>query len=194
MKCDHYQTTTRLKHIARLLQSLLKFAQLSVQVNANGLKGLGCGVFPFFPYRHRFLNQPRQITCHHQGLMCPTGNQGFRYPPCMAFLAVFMKHLNQVTLRHVGQPLGGGRPLRGIHAHIEGTASHEAETPLRLIQLRRGNAKIHQNARNPSIPAKALRLRFQPGKAGMHNLKAIRFGQASGLSGIHCRGILVHGQ
>jgi hypothetical protein len=35
--------------------------------------------------------------------------------------------------------------VRAVHAHVERSVVREAETALRLIQLRRGNAEVEEN-------------------------------------------------
>ena len=65
----------------------------------------------------------------------------------------------------------------GVHAHIEGAVVEEAEATLGVIQLRRGNAEIEQDAIDSAGQTTLGKLARHLGETALHNDKAAVFGR-----------------
>src|SRR5690348_12154616 len=62
------------------------------------------------------------------------------------FFTIFFYDLPDFSFGCSGEPFGSRRSLCRVHAHVEWRIAHEAESPMRGIELRRRNAEIQQNA------------------------------------------------
>src|SRR5689334_2704457 len=62
------------------------------------------------------------------------------------FFTIRFYDLPDFSFGRGGEPFGSRGPLGRIHAHVERRIAHEAESPMRSIELRRRNAEIQQNA------------------------------------------------
>ena len=54
--------------------------------------------------------------------------------------------MTDVALLGLSEPLSGGHPARGIHAHVERTVKAEGKAACGVIDLRRRNAYVEKDA------------------------------------------------
>src|SRR5258708_9590944 len=73
-------------------------------------------------------------------------DDGARDARRVAFLAEFTENADQLVEWCAVDHVRGADPLAGGHAHVERTVLHEAEAACRIVDLRRGDAEVEENA------------------------------------------------
>lgn len=71
---------------------------------------------------------------------------GGDYPVPARLLAVIADGPDQVLPVGALEELGGAAAGAGVHAHVVRRVVAEGETPVRFVQLKRGDADVHQDA------------------------------------------------
>src|SRR5690348_18078063 len=144
MEADRRHTTTGVENLESCLQSLLDLAELVIDGYAQALKRSRRDVDVARPgsARDRRLHGLHQVARgaerapRHDELCDPVR------PALLAVLTEDSLDLRRVVL--VDDLRGGERRLR-VHAHVERSVGAEAESALRLVELRAGDAEVEED-------------------------------------------------
>src|SRR3990167_5240952 len=115
MKGDNNQTSARRQHIHRLLQHGFQIIQLTVDENADRLKGTGGGMLVLFAERTGGLDPGCQLTGARQRLFNAAFNDRLRDAPGKPLLTVFTQHFGNLVGSGGIQPVGRRNASLIIH-------------------------------------------------------------------------------
>src|SRR6266436_8317780 len=147
MKSDHRNTPAALKPRSKHSQALFERAKLVIYLHPQRLKHLGSRMMTAVT-SDQFFDRARQRQsfakrCSFSHLY----NQACDTTRCR-LLSQFAKQPRQLFLAVFVYDRGSGQLGSRIHAHIEGTVSHEAESPLGVFELPGRNTNIKKHAPN----------------------------------------------
>ena len=173
MKRDDGETSFGFEKGARGAERRAQFVQFPVHGDPHGLKGPRGGMLigVLSVSRHDGRNKIGELLCGTHGRRGATLDDAARDGTGEALFAVHLERMNDVFLRAGFEPLRGGGPRCRVHAHVKGAVEAEAESPLGVVNLRRGNADVEENPVDRRDAA--LGERFAHRREGsMHNREA----------------------
>ena len=153
MEADDDQSSSHRQSRQRRIQSRSQLTQLIVDEHPQRLKATGCRMLAIT--RYHTLYELRQLTRTQDGRLLALTHDGIGDTTGVALFAEFSNHALQLRLCRHCEPLRSRKSGRRIHAHVEWAILRKTETPLWLIELRRGNAQIEQNAKH-RLPRRAI--------------------------------------
>ena len=127
-------------------ESGLEFGELAVHVDAQGLKHARGRMLVALLAAGDPRNHPGQLQGALEGLRFAVLDDGARDARRLALLAVFAKDADQLIQGSAVDDIGGARADARRHAHIQRPVLHEAEAARGIVELRRGDAQIEQDA------------------------------------------------
>src|SRR5690606_8130044 len=163
--------------IARALRPLGQRLALAVDEDADAVEGTGGRRLVLFPGRVGLLDHLGQIGGGGKRLFRTAGHEGARHAAGEALLAVLVQHGGDIRLVGTIDPVGSALAGGGIHAHVQRAIVEETEAATRVIQLRRGDAQVQQDAVHLPQQATGLQLVGHLGKRALYNDKAAVFGR-----------------
>ena len=130
-----------------LREAALESAELVVERDANGLERArrGMNAARSVPARMR-RDESRELPRRRQRRRRARAHDRGCDLPRARLLAVAEQHVGELVLRRrrASHSAAVG-PLRSVHPHVQGSVVREAETALRLIQLRRGDPEVEED-------------------------------------------------
>src|SRR4029077_4534083 len=147
MKTNHRNTPAALKPCSEHSEAFFERAELVIYFHSQRLKHLGSRMMTAVT-ANQFFDRARQRQsfakrCSFSHLY----NQACNATRCR-LLSQFAKQPRQLFLAVFVYDRGSGQLSSRIHAHIQGTVSHEAESSLGVFELPGRNAKIKKGAPN----------------------------------------------
>ena len=145
---DDDEARSRARAGSHALEELAEPFELSVDLDAQGLEGLGGGVDLALlgapPVD--LLDETAELARGLERMELAPRDDLAGEPPGMGKLAVGPEHLVQPGLGIFFQDGGGGRLRPPVHAHIERAVGVEAESALRRVELERRDPQVEEHA------------------------------------------------
>jgi hypothetical protein len=167
VEADDAQSPAGLQQIEGLLERPVERAEFVVDEDADGLEAAGRGVLARLAARDRAGDHGGEPAGGADRGLGACHADGPRNAPGVAFLAVLEQHSRQLTLGHGREPVRRAGARAGIHAHVQRPVAQEAEAARGVVQLRRGDAEIEQDAVEAIREAGAARDCSQFGKIAL---------------------------
>ena len=148
MERDDSETAARIQAVDRFFHRLAHRAQLIVYRNTDGLKA-ALGRMLLFAQRlgrHGAADDVHQLQRGLDRLFSALTLDGGCDQRSIALLAVFEQNVPDVLPAPRIDHIPRGERLLTVHAHIERRVLHIGEAALRMVELRRGNAEVEQDA------------------------------------------------
>src|SRR5206468_3375195 len=145
MKSDHRDPPAALKPRSQHSQSLFECAKLIVHFHAERLKDLR-GRMMTAVTADELLNRSRQRQSFAKRCTLSHLYNQARNAACCRLLSQLAKQPRQLFLAVLVYDRGGSQLRAWIHAHVEGTISHEAEPALRIFELPGRHTNIEKRA------------------------------------------------
>ena len=146
MKTDHGQPAVRRQALERSVERGLEFLQLAVDVDAQRLENASRRMLVPLGAARDARDHLGKLQRALERLGLAVRDDGARDARRHALLAKFTKNADQFLERRAVDHVGGAHPLARRHAHVERAVLHEAEAARRVVDLRRGNAEVEENA------------------------------------------------
>ena len=160
MKADDHQPPSRLKQINRVRHELLQPFQLSVDGDAQRLKGLCRRVdLPVSALVDRPDHQCGKPLGRLNRFNRPLHHQLPRNPPCGPLLTKLVDKIGQLPFTQTVDQIRRRRTFRPIHPHVERRSGlttltgPKAEAAIGRIELPRGDPKVDQYSGHPLQPS-----------------------------------------
>ncbi len=155
----------------RALQAALELTCLVVDEHAQRLESAGRGMLAGLARAHGGGNQAGELPGAGQRALAPCRDDGLRHATREALLAEGGDHLADLVKARTSEPRRNGFAARRVHAHVERAVSSEAETALRIIELRRGHAEVEEHTAASTIVRVCRHERAEVGKRRVHERK-----------------------
>src|SRR5438034_11173003 len=141
MKSNHRNTPAALKPRSEHSQTFFERAELVIYFHPQRLKHLGSRMMTAVTADQFFDRAGQRQSFTKRYSFSHLYNQACNTTRCW-LLSQFAKQPRQLFLAVFVYDRGGGQLTARIHAHIEGTVSHEAESALGIFELPRRYTKI----------------------------------------------------
>src|SRR5215831_1725593 len=145
MKSDHRDASTPLKPIGQRSQAVFKRAKLVIYLHSQRLKHLGGRMMSAVPADQFFDRACQRQSFAKRRSLSHLYNQACDAARCR-FLSQFAKQPRQLFLAVFVYDRRSSQLGLRVHAHIEGTISHEAEPALSIFELPGRDTKIKKRA------------------------------------------------
>ena len=148
MEGDDRQSAARIEAVDGLFHRFPHGTQLIVYRNADRLKAALRRMLLFAQcFRgHSALDHTDKLQRGLNRLVCAFALDRRCDQRCVALLAVLKQNAADLLAAPAVYHIIRGQLLLPVHAHIERRILHIGKTALSMIQLRRGNAEVEQNA------------------------------------------------
>jgi hypothetical protein len=189
VETDNHQSTAFIEDLEGLRQHHRQLFKLLIDVNPYSLEGARRRVLMWLARGNGFCHDLGKLPCAVDRPARSSRNNRSCNLFSKPFFAIAPDDLPDLLFRRLLQPLRRGLPAARIHPHVERPVEAEAESPFRLVKLRRGHAEVEQHAvdmRN-TCPANHLPQRTELGME--HGKSRIgHFGCGSDRHGIAIQG------
>src|SRR6267378_3475591 len=147
MKSNHRDTPAPLEPRSEHSQALFERAKLIIYLHPQRLKYLGSRMMTAVTADQFFDRARQRQSFAKRCSLSHLYNQACNATRCR-LLSQFAKQPRQLLLAVFVYDRGSGQLSSRIHAHIQGTVSHEAESSLGVFELPGRNAKVKKRAPN----------------------------------------------
>src|SRR4029077_732857 len=147
MKTNHRNTPAALKPCSEHSQAFFERAKLIIYLHPQRLKHLGSRMMTavtadqFFDRARQRQSFAKRCSLSHLNNQACNATRG-------RLLSPLAKQPRQLFLAVFVYDRGRGKLDSRIHAHIQGTVAHEAESPLGVLELPGRNTNIKKRASN----------------------------------------------
>jgi len=146
MKTDHREPALRRETLESRVQRNLELLEFPVDVNAQRLEHARCGMLvTFFAARHTG-DHLGQLQRADERLVGAIGNDRSRDARRLPLFAELAEDPHQLRFGGRVDDVCRAHALPRAHSHVERTVVHETEPARRVVELRRGDAEVEQNA------------------------------------------------
>src|SRR6185503_12325267 len=135
-----------LEQLHRLWQRHLQLFKLLIDVNPNSLEGAGRRMLPRLARANRTTHDLGKLFRETDGPARASRDNRSCNPFSKPFFPIGAHHLPDFVFLCTREPLRGALAVRGIHAHVERTFLHEAESSGALVELRARDAEVEKHS------------------------------------------------
>jgi len=149
MKADHRNSTVWIEQGNGSGQDQREFRELAVDENPKSLeRARGRILTPITPRARAdgFGHDPRKLTRAVDGPLRASRNNCSCNRLSKPFFTMIADHLCKFARGCPRQECRSGLAATGVHSHVERTLGAKREATSRIVDLRRGDAKIKENA------------------------------------------------